>query len=1158
MLPVRPTPLARHLLLLCALALLLAGCGGGGGGGSGTQPPVARSSTFTTIEDTPGAGFFNTTIAPGRTPNYTIVQNGTSGTAEVTDHAAGEFTYTPNAGFTGSDAFTFKVNDGSQDSNVAVVSVAIVKSDLIASDDIVSIYEDTPVTVHVLANDSGFGHVIDPASVTLASPPARGLAAVNANGSITYTPADNANGSDSFTYTVDSFQGQTDTATVIILITPVNDAPVAANDAFVVAEDSTTTLSVLADNGHGADSDVDGDTLTIIGVSRASQGGNLSLTSNQSALFYTPAANFFGTETFTYTIGDGQGGSDTATVTVTVTPVNDDPVAADDAFTVAEDSTTVLSVLADNGNGADTDIEGDPFAITAVGAPSQGGNAAINGAGNGLIYTPAANFFGVETFSYTISDGQGGVDSAVVTMTVTAVNDAPVAQDDAFSVTMNSSSNVLAVLADNGNGADMDVDIDAITITSVGTPDNGGTVEINVAQDTLTYTPPAGFIGIETFTYTISDGNGGTDTATAAINTFYYDNFSGGTGAWTFVDDSNLASAWTTVSGALRQQNRVESINAFEQSYHKGTYALYTTGMSLTDYRFSVDAIFLATTLADDIGIMFRYQNNDNYYRLTMNSRYGFTRVEKKVAGTYIPLAVNAMGYDSGQLLNFTIEVNGSLIQIWINNDPMFAIEDSSLSSGSVALYTQDRASFDNARIEGPLSSPTVVLGTPVAHTVETTNLLTATAIATSVPAGGGVEFVLDGTESALDTTYPYGTTFSGLSQGDHIVEAIVRGPGNEELARDTNTLLGVLGEYFVAFGDSIMNGSGDNFAADNQNGRILGFQGLAANLADLLEASLNKPVIVYNEGIGGDESADTAFIRVDSIVARHPGGNNALVMLGTNDALASIPSGTGCSGIACDGTFKGNMQSLVGALTAAGNSLHVAIPPPIFGLSSPFSNPSGHVTNSRIREYGSVIANELSNTQDGPDFYDYFLGAGINRFSLFADVWHPNALGHRVMAYLWHNAVNPGSPVSLPFVLGNLAPSTTSPYLKQNLLEIGDVYYVDRSYALTGIPTEIANGIWVMTANNDASNSSSSYITFDLDRPATVLIAYDAGAASLPNWMSAYANTGLTLGTNDPLSPTLNLYSRSYGAGSVVLGGNMANGASGANSNYIAIVVSN
>ncbi len=639
------------------------------------------------------------------------------------------------------------------------------------------------------------------------------------------------------------------------------------------------------------------------------------------------------------------------------------------------------------------------------------------------------------------------------------------------------------------------------------------------------------------------------------------ENFDGSAANWTIVDDSTKTSSWTVTGGAFHQQNGVETRpGAFDQSYHKGTYVYYSPGTGLYDYRFSVDATYLSAGQADDIGVMFRYQNNNNYYRISMNSRYGFTRLEKKVAGTFFPLAVNARGYRFGELLSFTIEVNGSRIQIWLNNEPLFAVQDTSLASGTVALYAQDKSSFDNVVIEYPSAIPAVVLGSPVAATVTPTNILTASAIAANVPGGGGIEFLLNGTISVIDNIPPYLATFVGMPQsGTHTLEAIMRDASSTELARDTNTLIGTQGHYLLAVGDSITNGEGDFYASDNESARIIGFQGYQNNLTTLLEGSLSLPVITYNEGIGGDESADTAFSRINSIRARHPGANKVLLQLGTNDALASIPSGLDCAGSACNGTFKGNMQSLINTLNGTGFTVYVALPPPVFGTSTPFANPAtANINTNVIQQYNSVITNQLVNRQIGPNFYDYFLGAGANRFSLFNDVWHPNSLGHKVIAHLWHNSLNPGSPVALPFVLNNLSRSTGSPYIKQNLLEVGDLYYRDKASTLASIPPVLNNGRWIMSVNAEAGNTSSNYISFDADRSVTVYIAYDAGATSLPSWMSSFSPTGLTVETTDLLSPILKLYSRSYGAGTITLGGNMATGASGALSNYIAIVVEN
>ena len=278
-------------------------------------------------------------------------------------------------------------------------------------------------------------------------------------------------------------------------VTPVNDAPVAADDTATTAEDTPTTITVL-----GNDSDVDGDTLS---VTSASDPANGSVVINpDGTIAYTPDADFTGTDTFTYTISDGNGGTDTATVTVTVTPVNDAPVAADDSVSTPEDTPTTITVL-----GNDSDADGDTLSVTSATDPANG-TVVINPDGT-IGYTPDADFTGTDTFTYTISDGNGGTDTATVTVTVTPVNDAPVAVDDT-ATTAEDTPTTITVL-----GNDSDVDGDTLSVTSASDPANGSVV-IN-PDGTIGYTPDADFTGTDTFTYTISDGNGGTDTATVTI-----------------------------------------------------------------------------------------------------------------------------------------------------------------------------------------------------------------------------------------------------------------------------------------------------------------------------------------------------------------------------------------------------------------------------------------------------------------------------------------------------------------------------------------------------------------------------------------------------------------------------------------------------------------
>ena len=218
-----------------------------------------------------------------------------------------------------------------------------------------------------------------------------------------------------------------------------------------------------------------------------------------------------GTEgyTITFRIGDLDAdqhgiwhGGTNVRLDVTVININDPPVASDDIATTDEDTAVVVDVL-DN----DEDVDGDALSVSEVSDPADG-TVAIN-VDETVTYTPTADFCGGDSFNYTVSDGVL-TDTARVDVTVTCINDPPVAEDDTFTVDDDSSDNVLDVL-DN----DDDVDGDALSIAIVGTPDEGG--EAINGGDVISYTHVAGFLGTEVFTYTVDDGSGGYDTATVTV-----------------------------------------------------------------------------------------------------------------------------------------------------------------------------------------------------------------------------------------------------------------------------------------------------------------------------------------------------------------------------------------------------------------------------------------------------------------------------------------------------------------------------------------------------------------------------------------------------------------------------------------------------------------
>ncbi len=271
-----------------------------------------------------------------------------------------------------------------------------------AVNDAASTDEDGSVTIPVLANDS------DPEtaelSVTDASDGANGTTAVNADGTITYTPDADFNGTDSFTYTISDGNGGTDTATVNVTVGAVNDGPVAADDSGPGDEDVAITGNVL-----GNDSDVDGNPLEVVDNTDPANG---TLVINPDGSYtYTPDPDFNGTDSFSYTVSDGQGGTDTATVALTVGAVNDNPVASADTATTAFEEDVTVPVLDNDG-----DVDGDTLRVTTTTDPDNG-SVVVNGDGT-ITYTPDAGFSGDDTFSYTVTDDQGGFDTATVTVTV--------------------------------------------------------------------------------------------------------------------------------------------------------------------------------------------------------------------------------------------------------------------------------------------------------------------------------------------------------------------------------------------------------------------------------------------------------------------------------------------------------------------------------------------------------------------------------------------------------------------------------------------------------------------------------------------------------------------------------------------------------------------
>jgi len=475
------------------------------------DPPTANDDSIAIDEDTPtdvtAQILANDTDPDGDTLSVTGVSNDSGGNVDLT---AGVVTFTPTADLCGDDtgSFDYAMADGNGGTDNASVTIDVVCANEapVANGDSVTVGEDTPtdVTPALLANDSDANS--DTLTVSDVSNFSGGTVDLTA-GVVTFTPAADLCGDDAggFDYDISDGNGGSDSASVTVDITCANDAPSADDDTVDVTEDTPTdvTAQLLAN-----DDDVDGDTLVVTGVSNAA-GGTADV--DAGVVTFTPNANLCGDGEggFDYDISDGNGGTDSAHATVDISCANDAPSANDDTIDVTEDTPAdVTSAILAN----DDDIDGDTLSVSGVSNPSGGDVDLTAGV---VTFTPDANLCGDGEggFDYEISDGNGGTDSAHATVDITCTNDGPSAGDDTIDVTEDTATNVTAAVLAN----DSDLDGDSLSVTGVSNA-TGGTVDLTAGV--VTFTPTANLCGdgVGGFDYDMSDGNGGSDSASVTVD----------------------------------------------------------------------------------------------------------------------------------------------------------------------------------------------------------------------------------------------------------------------------------------------------------------------------------------------------------------------------------------------------------------------------------------------------------------------------------------------------------------------------------------------------------------------------------------------------------------------------------------------------------------
>jgi lysophospholipase L1-like esterase len=531
------------------------------------------------------------------------------------------------------------------------------------------------------------------------------------------------------------------------------------------------------------------------------------------------------------------------------------------------------------------------------------------------------------------------------------------------------------------------------------------------------------------------------------VDAFYVDDFQDGTpNGWTVVNDSGKSSNWQVSQGKYAQLT--DRVDGWDLSAHLGSYAYLNNAAAFSRSNYFATARMRSlpsiSGLRDDVGLMIRYVDRDNYIRLSISKMQGFVRLEKKISGTFTTLAFSGRPPALGSTIDVKAYAAGDKLLIYLNNVPLFSVADADLgsgrplSSGSVALYVQSQAEFDNVMIGLLDTVPKVVISAPMDHSVVATDkasqprTLNASAVALNVPPGGGVRFILNSTTFCDDYSAPYSTVacsagsgFANVSTGDHRIEAIIINSSGQPLAdpkgmdRDANEGIAAGGKYLVMMGDSITNGVGDN--SDNPsigtqnnsaNGKNLN-RGIAPSLNDLIGGYVSGLVTVQNEGLGGTTSQQ-GWSRLDSTISRHIkaqiAGSIWLVLFGTNDSAATInlPDGSDCSETdfinnvpSCTGTYKYYLREIILDLKANGSIPLIA--------KVPYAKSAPQNQLDLIQKYNLAVG-QLAAEHDlpagPPDFYTYFRD---HQSSAFFDNLHPNGLGYGAMARMWSCSLIPG-----------------------------------------------------------------------------------------------------------------------------------------------------
>ncbi len=436
-----------------------------------------------------------------------------SGNSELQVTISGDHVATiavPNEDWFGSETITFTATDpgDSSDSDAATFTVVNVNDAPVAVNDTVTTDEDTPLTVHVLNNDSDIdGDALIVESVTA---PANGTVEISGDTTVVYTPSADWSGSDSFDYTISDGNGGTSTATVYVTVQAVNDAPVVSDIPDQTVNEGETFATINLDDYV---SDVDNSDAEMTWTYSGNTELTVSIDENHVATVTIPDSNWFGAETITFTATDPGGLSNSDAAVFTVNNVNDAPVVSQIPDQTINEGETFATISLDD---YVSDIDNSDSDITWTYSGNSELQVSIDENRVATISAPDSNWFGSENITFTATDPGGLADSTTAAFTVNPVNDAPVVSDIPDQ-TVNEGETFATINLDDyvtdvdNTDAEMTWTYSGNTVLTVSIDEN------HVATVTI---PDSNWYGSETITFTATDPGGlsGSDAAVFTVN----------------------------------------------------------------------------------------------------------------------------------------------------------------------------------------------------------------------------------------------------------------------------------------------------------------------------------------------------------------------------------------------------------------------------------------------------------------------------------------------------------------------------------------------------------------------------------------------------------------------------------------------------------------